>query len=77
MHDKRYVVVPKNEVIDEMRNSSPIAVESIDGEEIVFSFRGCNEPSCFEQYVSYNMDEWREKCEIKEKDNWGYSDRSF
>ena len=72
MHNTRYIIVPTNEVIDDMRNASSIEVNSSHG-KTVFSYR-INKPSCFSSYDDYSMEEWYDICQNKEKNYWGYPD---
>jgi hypothetical protein len=73
MHDTRYVIIPTNEITDEMRNSSDIEVPNTDRTGAIFEFRSCNKPSCFDEYTNYSPRELKVICQIDEPDNWGYS----
>ena len=72
MHDTRYVIIPTNEITDEMRNSSDIEVPNTDRTGTIFEFRSCNKPSCFDGYTNYSPRELKVICQIDEPDNWGY-----
>ena len=54
----KYVIIPTNEVTNEMRNSSDIELLSPDKSKTVFDYIG-NKPSVFNSYDELSLLEWQ------------------
>ena len=70
MHDTRYVIIPTNEITDEMRNSSDIEVPNTDRTGTIFEFRSCNKPSCFDSYDELSLLEWMDIYDDSNEDGF-------
>lgn len=53
----KYVIIPSNEVTDEMRNASNIEFFSVDNSKTVFDYIGAK-PSCYNSYDELSKLEW-------------------
>ena len=56
----RYVIIPSNEVTDEMKAASEIYVVSPDEgkTKTVFDFKKGKKPECYNGYTEYSKKEW-------------------
>ena len=55
----KFVIIPTNEVTDEMRAASPIEHLSPDGSKTVFDYNG-SKPSVYADYDELSSKEWYE-----------------
>ena len=53
----KYVIIPSNEVTDEMRNASNIEFFSVDNSKTVFDYIAAK-PSCYNSYDELSKLEW-------------------
>tara|TARA_R110002074_G_scaffold6857_3_gene30464 strand:+ start:754 stop:993 length:240 start_codon:yes stop_codon:yes gene_type:complete len=55
----KFVIIPTNEVTDEMRAASPIEHLSPDGSKTVFDYSAEKpQPSCYADYDELSSEEW-------------------
>jgi hypothetical protein len=65
-----YIIVPTNEVNEEMVETSPIKVLSHDKSLTVLSYRSEDKPSCFNAYDSLDKETWYNKYYNEEEEFW-------
>jgi hypothetical protein len=65
----KYVIIPSNEVTDEMRNASNIEFFSVDNSKTVFDYIGAK-PSCYNSYDELSKLEWNKIYNDKVDNAW-------
>ena len=65
----KYVIIPTNQVTDEMRNSSDIEFLSPDNSKTVFDYLE-NKPSCFDSYDELSLLEWMDIYDDSNEDGF-------
>jgi|10_taG_2_1085330.scaffolds.fasta_scaffold209370_2 hypothetical protein len=70
MSHKKFVIIPQNEITDEMREASIIEPVPSNSNTVVMNYRG-SQPDCFNEYTELSHREWYDIYYGTDKANWG------